>query len=67
MPGKWYREHDGLQATVDALVDDACDRSLFDADALRERQRRHLQGEADEINAISSITTAELWLQRHLD
>jgi len=67
MPGKWYREHDGLQAAVDELIDDACDRSLFDADALRERQRRHLQGEADEINAISSITTAELWLQRHLD
>jgi asparagine synthase (glutamine-hydrolysing) len=67
MPGRWYRMDEDLRAKIDGLLDDACDRSLFDADAIRERQRRHLDGEADEINALSGVTTVELWLQRHLD
>jgi len=67
MPGQWYRIDEDLRAKVDGLLDDACDRALFDADAIRERRRRHLEGEADEINAISGVTTVELWLRRHLD
>lgn len=65
--GEWYRSHDGFRERIDGLVDDACDRPFLDADALRECQRRHLRREADETSALSSVTTLELWLQRHLD
>jgi len=67
LPGLWYRNHDELRETIDGYVDDACDRGLFDADAIRERQRRHHEGESDETAALASVTTAEIWLQRHLD
>jgi asparagine synthase (glutamine-hydrolysing) len=67
MAGEWYRSHDEFRQTLDELLDAACDRQFFDADAVRRVQERHLRGEADEINALSSITTLELWLQRNLD
>lgn len=67
MPGEWYRTHDGLRETVNAALDDACSRALFNADAIRDLQQAHLSGEADEINPLAAVSTVELWLQRHLD
>lgn len=65
--GEWYRTHDRFRERLDGLVDDACERPFFDADTVREYQQRHCRGEAEETSALSSITTLELWLQRHLD
>ncbi|HKJ57860.1 MAG TPA: asparagine synthase-related protein [Halobacteriales archaeon] len=65
--GEWYRSHDRFRERIDGLVDDACDRPIFDADAVRTYQQRQQRDEADEMDALSSITTLELWLQRHLD
>jgi len=67
MAGEWYRSHDAFRDRLDGLVDDACDRRWFDADAVRERQQRHLEGEREEMGALGAVTTLELWLQRHLD
>jgi asparagine synthase (glutamine-hydrolysing) len=65
--GEWYRTHDAFRERLDGLLDDACDRALFDADSVRKSQRRHLDGEAENIGVLSAITTVELWLQRHFD
>jgi asparagine synthase (glutamine-hydrolysing) len=67
MVGEWYRQHDGLQERVDELIDDACDRGLFDPDAVRDVRQSHLDRETEEISTIAGITTAECWIQRHLD
>lgn len=67
MAGEWYRNHDGLRERIDGLIDDACDRPLFDADAVRDIQQSHLDRESEEISAIGAVTTAECWIQRHLD
>ncbi len=67
LSGTWYRSHDDLQQRLDDLIDDACDRPFVDADAIRQRQQRHLRGDADEMDVLGPLTTLESWLQRHLD
>jgi len=67
MAGQWYRNHEGFRQRLDSLLDDACDRPFLDADAVRERQQAHLDGESEEISALSAVTTLERWLQRHFD
>jgi asparagine synthase (glutamine-hydrolysing) len=66
MAGEWYRNHDRFRERIDSLLDDACDRPFLTADAVRERQQRHLDEEAEEIGILSAITTLELWLQRNM-
>lgn len=66
-PGEWYREHAELRERVNGLLDDACDRAVFDADAVREVQQAHLRRNGEEIDAIAGISTVECWLQRYLD
>ena len=65
--GRWYRNDPKMRAFVDTLLDDACDRDIFDADGVRTLQREHLDGHADHLKPISAITTLELWMQKHLD
>ena len=67
MAGQWYRDHDGIQSRLDDLIDDARDRWFLDGDAVEDRRQRHLDGESDEMSALCSITTMEIWLQRHFD
>jgi len=58
-----YRNHDGLQRLIDGLLDDACDRPYFDADAIRAYQQAHLDGEGNHISVLAPVTTIESWLQ----
>jgi len=67
MTGEWYRNHDRFRETLDELIDDACDRRFFDADAVKERRRRHLEEGSNEMNALSAVTTLEVWLQNNID
>jgi asparagine synthase (glutamine-hydrolysing) len=65
---EWYREHEGMRAFVDGLLDDARDRGLFDGDAVEELRREHLAGEANHVvTGIAAVTTLEYWLQSHFD
>lgn len=67
LPDFWIRETDSdLHRHVTRLVDDACDRSLFDADAVRRVYDQHMDGQ-NNVALLSPITTAEYWLQEHLD
>ncbi|WP_424020001.1 asparagine synthase-related protein (plasmid) [Halorientalis pallida] len=59
----WYREHDGLRSLIDGLLDDACERPFFDADAIQEYRDAHLAGDGDHISVLAPITTVECWLQ----
>lgn len=63
----WYREHEGLRSLIDGLLDDACERPFFDADAIREYQRAHLDGDGDHVSVLAPITTVECWLQTVFD
>ncbi|WP_327053774.1 asparagine synthase-related protein [Halomicrococcus gelatinilyticus] len=65
--GHLYRSHDGVRRFVDGLLDDACDRDLFDDAAVRDLQQAHLRGDADNLEPLAAITTVELWLQRIFD
>jgi len=65
--GEWYREHDAFRARIDGLVDDATERRFFDADAIEERRERHLAREGEEMDALSAVTTFEIWAREHLD
>ncbi len=65
--GRWYRDHSGMRTFIDGLLDDACERDLFDSDAVRDLQREHLDERADHLKPISGLTTLELWMQKHLD
>ncbi|WP_440008909.1 asparagine synthase-related protein [Halomicrococcus sp. SG-WS-1] len=67
MQGKWYRDHPEMRSFLDELLDAACDRQLFDGDVVRDYQRAHLDGETDNITAISAITTLEYWRQTQLE
>lgn len=67
MCGVWYRNHSGMREWIDELLDDACGREFFTADAIRHLQQRHLRGDADLIHPIASITTLESWIQNNLE
>nr|WP_233264987.1 asparagine synthase-related protein [Halomarina oriensis] len=64
---EWYRTNPQLRAYVDGLVDDACERDLFDADHLRALRDEHLAGEGNHIFVLAPVTTLEAWIQRYLD
>ncbi len=65
--GRWYRNDPTMRSFVNGLLDAACDRDVFDSNGVRTLQHEHLDGHADHLKTISSITTVELWLQKHLD
>lgn len=66
--GEWYRHHDGMQAFLDDLIDDARRRDLFDSDELQRLRREHLDEEANHVvTSIAAVTTLENWLQNHID
>lgn len=65
MAGIWYREDGELRRYIDRLLDAACDRTLFNEDAVRRIQQTHLAGETDGMSVIAPLTTIELWLQSH--
>ncbi len=65
--GLWYRNDSTMRSFIDELLDDACDRDIFDSNAVRDLQRDHLDARADLIKPISALTTLELWIQKHLD
>ena len=67
MPGVWYRDNAPFRRFLNELIDDACDRDLFNADALRRAQDAHLSGERDMIPQLGPVTTIELWLQSSFD
>jgi len=67
LAGYWYRNHSRFRAAIDELLADACERPFFDAAEIRRRQRAHSDGKQDEMKAIAAITTAERWLQQHVD
>jgi asparagine synthase (glutamine-hydrolysing) len=63
----WIRDTETrLHDRVNELIDDACDRPLFDADAVQAVFDQHMAG-ANNASTLSQITTVEYWLQSHLD
>ncbi|MFB6087539.1 MAG: asparagine synthase-related protein [Haloarculaceae archaeon] len=63
----WIRDTStGLHDRVAGLIDDACDRALFDADAVREVYDDHMDG-ANNAGTLANITTLEYWLATHMD
>ncbi|WP_171006553.1 asparagine synthase-related protein [Halalkalirubrum salinum] len=63
----WLRDRDSeLHDIVKGLVDDACSRALFNADAVSELYSAHMNGE-NNVSMISQITTLERWIATHLD
>lgn len=64
---QWYRENGALRSFIDDLLDDACDRPFFDADAIADLRDDVLSGESGAIRALTAITTVEHWLQEHYD
>lgn len=63
----WLRDRDSeLHNIVKGLVDDACSRALFNADAVSELFCAHMNGE-NNVSMLSQITTLERWIATHLD
>ena len=68
VPDIWYRNQPAVRDFLDRLLDSACDRSVFDGEAIRRLRREHLADEANHmITSLAAITTLELWLQRNVD
>jgi len=59
----WYREDDTFRRFLDGYVDDLCDRSFVDADAVRDLQREHHAEEGHHVGTLAPLTTVEIWLQ----
>ena len=67
LPDFWIRDTDSyVHRRVRELVDDAADRELFDADAVRSIYEAHMEG-ANNAALLARITTLEYWIQAHLD
>lgn len=63
----WIRDRDTLvHHHVTRLIDDACSRSLFNADAVRQVYDDHMDGE-NNASMLGQITTLEHWIGTHLD
>lgn len=63
----WIRDATtSVHRRVTSLVDDACDRPLFNADRVRSIYERHMNGE-NNASMLAKITTIEHWLQANLD
>ncbi|WP_049901206.1 asparagine synthase-related protein [Halococcus agarilyticus] len=68
VPDMWYRNQPAVREFFDDLLDSACERSVFDGEAIRRLRREHLADEANHmITSLAAITTLELWLQRNVD
>lgn len=67
MVGEWYCHETPMQDFIDDWLDDACRRSLFNEDMIRDAQQGHLNGDGDYTNVFSPITTLEMWLQKYID
>ncbi|MFD1598150.1 asparagine synthase-related protein [Halobellus rarus] len=64
---QWIRDTDSeVHRLVAGLVEDACERPLFDAATVRAAFDEHMNG-ANNASLLASITTVEYWLQHHLD
>lgn len=63
----WIRDTDTpVHDRVSALVDDACSRDLFNAEAVRELYEAHMAGE-NNAALLAQITTLEHWIGTYLD
>jgi asparagine synthase (glutamine-hydrolysing) len=63
----WIRDREtGVHGFVAGRIDDACDRPLFDGDAVRAAYESHMDG-ANKAALLARITTLEQWFQTHLD
>lgn len=63
----WLRDPSSeLHGIVKGLIDDACSRALFNADAVSDLFCAHMDGE-NNVSMISQITTLERWIATHLD
>lgn len=65
--GYWFRTDPELNNRLDEILNAAGERPEFNATAVRNLQQEHLSGEANHIQAIAAITTAESWRQQYLD
>ncbi|EMA08759.1 asparagine synthase [Haloarcula marismortui ATCC 33800] len=63
----WYEEHNEMRAMIDGLLDDACERAVFDADAIEDLRTAHQNGEANNLGPLAALSTVERWFQLHLD
>ncbi|WP_276277361.1 asparagine synthase-related protein [Haloarcula regularis] len=63
----WYEDHDEMRAMIDGLLDDACEREVFDADAIEALRTAHWNGEANNLGPLAALSTVERWFQLHLD
>ncbi|WP_101298326.1 asparagine synthase-related protein [Halegenticoccus soli] len=63
---EWYRTDPTLRAYLDGLLDDAADRSHFDAGEIERLRSEHLDGAHNHIKTIAAITSVERWTQQHL-
>jgi asparagine synthase (glutamine-hydrolysing) len=64
---EWLRDHPGMRELIGGYVDDACERPLFEGDAVRELHDEHLREVGNHSGLIAAITTLEMWLQRRFD
>lgn len=67
LAGRWYRDCDALRTKVDGLLDAACARPFVDGDVVADLRREHQRGDEDNVKPLACLTTAEHWLQTHLD
>lgn len=63
----WYRNEPVVTDFLNSMLDDACDRSFFNEDAVRTMQQRTLNGDQQNITPVAAITGLEYWLQQHID
>lgn len=67
LPDLWIRDTETrLHDRVTELVDDACDRALFDADEIRAAYDGQMDGE-NNASLLGAVTTLEYWIGEHLD
>lgn len=67
LPDFWIRDTESLvHKRVASLIDDACSRSLFNADAVREAYEEQMDGK-NNASLLGAITTLEYWIGTYLD
>lgn len=63
----WTREVPETRAAIEGWLEDAAERDVFDAEAVRELSAEHFDGEEDHLEAIAPITAVELFCRKYLD
>ncbi|MFW6017595.1 MAG: asparagine synthase-related protein [Halapricum sp.] len=61
----WYNTHEGFRTKIDELLEAVGERPFIDGDAVASHQEQ--LGDGADMNAISALTTLEVWLQGHFD